>query len=146
MFFAQEMRIQYHFLPFFRQKNGSCFPVKRQGNIHYPYYLCRNMGVVSKIGKNFQEKIWVGYSPTPYHNQPHQNQPFKKVLSHFQPTPTYLNNIIPHPKIAPTKIPTTIEIPTHISLNPKQTPTQNIKTPQNPKIIKRSSKLIINNR
>ena len=70
----------------------------------------------------------------------------EKVLSHFQPTPTYLNNITPAPKNLPTKIPTTIEIPTFINPTPKQTQTQNTKTPQNPKIIKKSNKLIINNR
>ena len=100
------------------------------------------MGVVSKNGNIFQEKIWVGYSPTPYHNQPHKINP----LSHFQPTPTYLNNIITTPKNLPTKTPTTIEISTFINPNPKQTQTQNPKTPQNPKIIKKSNKLIINNR
>lgn len=41
------------------------------------------MGVVSKIGKNFQEKNWVGYLPTPYHNQSPQNQPFKPLPAHF---------------------------------------------------------------
>lgn len=96
------------------------------------------MGVVSKIGRNFQEKNWVGYLPTPYHPKPPQFQPFKKVLSHSN-QPSLI------PKITPTKIPTTIGIPTHINPNPKQTQIQNPKTPQNPKIIKRSNKLIINN-
>ena len=53
--------------------------------------------------------------PTP------QNQPFEPLLTHFQPTPTYLNNIITTPKNLPTKTPTTIEIPTFINPNPKQT-------------------------
>ena len=46
--------------------------------------------------------------PTP------QNQPFNPL----PPTPT---QPLPSPKITPTKIPTTIEIPTPISLAPKQT-------------------------
>ena len=96
------------------------------------------MGVVSKNGRNFQEKKWVGYSPTPYHNQPHKINP----LTHFQ----LPNQYIPNPQKSPHKTPTTIEIPTFINPNPKQTQTQNTKTPQNPKIIKKSNKLIINNR
>ena len=100
------------------------------------------MGVVSKNGNIFQEKIWVGYLPTPYHPKPPQNQPFSPLpLPNPNPANTYIT-----PKNLPTKIPTTIEIPTFIRLTPKQTQIQNIKTPQNPKIIKRSSKLIINNR
>ena len=70
--------------------------------------------------------------PTP------QNQP-------FEPLPTTPPIHTPTPKNLPTKIPTTIEIPTFINPNPKQTQIQNTKTPQNPKIIKRSNKLIINN-
>ena len=86
--------------------------------------------MVSKIGNIFQEKIWVGYSPTPYHNQPHKINP----LSHFQPTPTYLNNITPNPKNLPTKTPTTIEISTFINPNPQTDPNpehQNSPKPQN---------------
>ena len=85
------------------------------------------MGVVSKNGNVFQEKNWVGYLPTPYHHKPHQFQPFKKVLSHFPNTNSLLN-------LTPTKVPTTIEIPTHINpspqtdLNPEY---QNSPKPQN---------------
>ena len=99
------------------------------------------MGVVSKIGRKFQEKKWVGYLPTPYHPKLPQNQPFEPL----PPTNPNPKTLIPTPKISPTKIPTTIEIPTHINPNPRQTQIQNIKTPQNPKIIKRNNKLIINN-
>ena len=76
------------------------------------------------------------------HALPQPTPPIPTLLSHFPTNPT---NTYPLPKITPTKALTTIEIPTPINPNPKQTPTQNPKTPQNPKIIKRSSKLIINN-
>ena len=65
------------------------------------------MGVVSKIGRNFQEKKWVGYLPTPYLVIP--TLPATPPI-HTQP-----------PESPPTKIPTTIEIPTHINPNPRQT-------------------------
>lgn len=73
-----------------------------------------------------------------------------RLITHALPNNPKASTHFPNPILTltntPTKIPTTIEIPTHISLAPKQTPTQNIKTPQNPKIIKRSNKLVINNR
>ena len=84
------------------------------------------MGVVSKIGKNLQEKIWVGYLPTPYHPKPHQYQPFKKVLS--------LSNLTnPAPNLTPTKIPTIIEISTHINLAPNRPKSRTPKLPKTPK-------------
>ena len=71
--------------------------------------------------------------PTP------QNQP-------FEPLPTPPTNTPPTPKNLPPKTPATNEIPTFINTHPKQTKTQNTKTPQNPKINKKSNKIIINNR
>ena len=42
------------------------------------------MGVVSKTGRNLQEKKWVGYLPTPYHNQSPQYQPLEPLPAHSQ--------------------------------------------------------------
>ena len=77
-----------------------------------------------------------------------------RLLTHALPNNTKALTPLPLPnpnpnqpnQITPTKTPTTIEISTHINPNLKQTQTQNPKTPQNPKIIQRSNKLIINNR
>ena len=79
------------------------------------------------------------------HALPQPTPPKSTFWATSNPPPTYLNNITPTPKNPTTKTPTTIEIPTFINPNPKQTQIQNTKTPQNPKIIKKSNKLIINN-
>ena len=84
------------------------------------------MGVVSKIGRNFQEKNWVGYLPTPYHHKPHQYQPFKKVFRH----PT---NPLHSPKSPPQKSPQPLKFQHISTLTPNRPKSRTPKLPKTPK-------------
>lgn len=84
------------------------------------------MGVVSKIGRNFQEKKWVGYLPTPYHNQPHQYQPFK-------PLPLPPTNPFHSPKSPPQKSPQPLKFQYILTLPPNKPQPRTPKLPKIPK-------------
>lgn len=84
------------------------------------------MGVVSKNGNVFQEKIWVGYSPTPYHNQPHQNQPFEPLLT----PPTYPTKSLKSP---PQNSPQPLKFQHLLTPTPNRPKSRTPKFPKTPK-------------